>query len=1079
MTENHRAPLGGLTPERWSAVLPLLDAVIDLELGDAVTQVQRLAPDAPALRADVLALRQSARATSFLDHGADPLMAALFAGLADDSADAISEIGRFEVREVIARGGMGIVYRAFDPKLGRTVALKLLPHSVSTENIDAERFLQEARAASALDHPNVETVYDVGETPDGRLFMALAHYDGPTLQERIEHGAPGLTEVIALAAQVADGLAAVHRAGIAHRDIKPANLVLSGDGIVKIIDFGIAKASRVEQSVGDAVLGTVSYMSPEQSRGDAVDHRTDIWSLGVVLYEMLTGNKPFVAATPPELLRQIRSGTAPPVAERRPDVPPALSAIVERCLAKLPDDRYDSADVLAAHLRSLQLSTSSANAAPVGRWDARRVGRVQHIIAGVVALLVMFTVVALVRHYDRADVMPVASSIAVLPFAPVTADTSTARLGRDLAITVAATVDGVGNIRTAEPLTILAQVDRGAIRSFDIDRSLANGLNARSFLRGTLVRMGDSVRLDLALFETASGDQLARMGVAGRVDDIVGLSDSTAFELLRAVWRRGEAPPPSIAAVTTQSVPALRAYLAGEDALAGADFVAAVHLFEEAFAIDSSFWIAYWRSIYPRVYEGSPADSATMARLLAHRGELPEADRLLIEAGYTSDTTDTRLGRLRRLANRYPSYWPAAYELANSLVHFGPYVGTELHESRAALERFVRLNPGFAPAWEHLSWIALLQRDTVGAAVALQQWRRRVDPAPSEPSSAELALTLLRNPGRVGTGVMDAVRPVVLEHVLPLSPEVLGTTFLTYGLPAATVLLADSVLALGPGAATAGGFWLGKAFAWAARGGWDSTAVALSEAIPLSGDRWYPLRAYGLMAAGVVLGSVAPQTAAGWRASASAAALAPAAHGGIEANSSPHAARRAELAWLDGILSFARRDRNGVVQARHRVEQAGADFSPQLQRSLTAFEAALGGDSAGAARALADLELEVARTGAASGRDHPFTASVHRLAASRWLLAVGDTAAAERLLPWHEAVLWQIHELIGAANRAFAPLALIEQARIANARGRHADAERHYRALLWSYDRPPARHAPWLAEARRVLETSPAPAERR
>ena len=208
-----------------------------------------------------------------------------------------AHLGPYEIRAELGHGGMGVVYTAHDPRLKRTVAIKLLPPELTRDETAKRRFLQEAQAASALDHPNICTIHDVGETAGGELYLVMAHYEGETLKTRIDRGPLALDDAVDIATQVGQGLAEAHGAGIVHRDIKPANLLITKGGVVKILDFGLAKLAGVEgvTQTGTAV-GTVAYMSPEQTMGQDVDHRTDIWSLGVVLYEMLAGKPPFRGA---------------------------------------------------------------------------------------------------------------------------------------------------------------------------------------------------------------------------------------------------------------------------------------------------------------------------------------------------------------------------------------------------------------------------------------------------------------------------------------------------------------------------------------------------------------------------------------------------------------------------------------------------------------------------------------------------------------------------------------------------------------------------------------------------------------
>ncbi len=270
-------------------------------------------------------------------------------------------VAHYRILDHLGTGGMGIVYQAADTKLERTVALKFLPYALTRDQRAKERFLQEARAASGLDHPNICTIHEVGETAEGQLYLAMACYDGETLGRRIERGPLPVAEAVDIARQTAKGLAKAHRLGIVHRDVKPANLMLTGDGLVKILDFGIAKLAGAAGGtrVGFAV-GTPAYMSPEQARGENVDQRTDVWALGVVLYEMLTAERPFRGADREAVVAALQRDEPARLSTLRPEVPPELERIVGRMLAKSPADRYANIGEALADLDKLPAKAPAA-----------------------------------------------------------------------------------------------------------------------------------------------------------------------------------------------------------------------------------------------------------------------------------------------------------------------------------------------------------------------------------------------------------------------------------------------------------------------------------------------------------------------------------------------------------------------------------------------------------------------------------------------------------------------------------------------------------------------------------------------
>jgi serine/threonine protein kinase/tetratricopeptide (TPR) repeat protein len=259
-------------------------------------------------------------------------------------------VGPYRILDEIGRGGMGVVYRARDERLDRTVALKMLPRHL-VEDLEAKaRLTAEARAAARLEHANIATIYDIGEAPDGRVYFAMAFYSGETLEERIRRGPLEVEDALDILSQVAEGVDRAHGAGIVHRDIKPANILITSDGVAKILDFGIAKISDVGRTISGVKIGTVAYMSPEQARGRTVDHRSDLWSLGVLVYEMLTGRRPFEGDQDDAVLYAIVHEPAAPPSSLQRGLSPGIDHALEKALQKKPPDRYQSAQEIAEAL---------------------------------------------------------------------------------------------------------------------------------------------------------------------------------------------------------------------------------------------------------------------------------------------------------------------------------------------------------------------------------------------------------------------------------------------------------------------------------------------------------------------------------------------------------------------------------------------------------------------------------------------------------------------------------------------------------------------------------------------------------
>src|SRR5438128_2875740 len=357
-----------MRPEEWERCVEIFSAALRRQSEQRAAFIDHACAGDESLRREVMLLLCSHEESG--DFISAPVFVSAPELLTDDDPDALvgTQIGPYRIESVLGRGGMGVVYLALDERLGRKVGLKLLPQSLAADMTHLGRLKREARTASALNHPNIVTIHEIGEA-DSTSYIASELIDGETLRHRLARGPIALNEAIDIATQVASALAAAHNAGIVHRDIKPENIMLRPDGYVKVLAFGIAKLTEsafaeataegagsmtpAETNLG-SVLGTVRYMSPEQACGAHVDNRTDIWSVGVVLYEMVTGQTPFTGNTPSEVMSSILEKEPPPLGSYVAHTPAELQQIISKTLRKHREERYHSAHELLEALKDLR-----------------------------------------------------------------------------------------------------------------------------------------------------------------------------------------------------------------------------------------------------------------------------------------------------------------------------------------------------------------------------------------------------------------------------------------------------------------------------------------------------------------------------------------------------------------------------------------------------------------------------------------------------------------------------------------------------------------------------------------------------
>jgi tetratricopeptide (TPR) repeat protein/TolB-like protein/predicted Ser/Thr protein kinase len=632
-------------------------------------------------------------------------------------------LSRYEIVDEISRGGMGVVYRARDVRLNREVALKVLPPKLVADPARRARFVQEAQAASALEHPHIAVIHEIDEV-DGISFIAMELVRGEKLSDLIARGPVPAGRALDLAVEIAEGLARAHDKGIVHRDLKPANVMLTEDGHAKIIDFGLAKL--VEALGGDSgqtvlknetdpgmVLGTATYMSPEQARGGKVDHRSDIFSFGIVLHEMLTGRPPFRGKTGIDTMHAILHDPVPPL----PGLGPTASAeatgdvqrLLEKCLAKDPESRYQGMRDVVVDLRAARrrlestatsaVGTAAAKAARSGAWTREGMMHAQQYVYYGVALVVaaLIGIGALMSRFKPSNATPGAAadtgkpSVAVLYFENNTGNQQLdwLRTGlTDMLVTDLSQSPDVEVLPTDRLVQILGDMRRQDDRviSFDTVQEIAKRAGVRSVLLGSYVKAGETIRINIKLQEAATGKIVTseRVEAAGEsnlfpmVDDLtrrikakfVTASDPTKPLLTSPVTmtaRTGLSIDRDLRDVTTSSIEAYRYYAEGISLHERGRELMAVAPLEKAVEIDPDFALGLMKLAVVHSNLGhSNLRRQYAERALQHVDRLTPRERFYIEGYYYSDRTET-LGKAIDAYKKGLDVYPDAASSRNNL----------------------------------------------------------------------------------------------------------------------------------------------------------------------------------------------------------------------------------------------------------------------------------------------------------------------------------------------------------------------------------------------------------------------------
>src|SRR5437773_1787662 len=598
--------------ERWKQVNDLFQSAVERAPGERAAFLHEACHGDEGLRREVDSLLSShERAENFIEVPAFEVAPEL---ATNDSADALvgKLLGHYCIESLVGVGGMGEVYLARDERLGRKAALKLLPEHLTIDEAQLGRFKNEARSASALNHPNILTVYEIGAEGD-RQFIATEFIEGMTLRASIASGRINLHAAVESAVQLASALAAAHEAGVVHRDIKTENIMLRPDGYAKVLDFGIAKLTEqrlasddhtvettgVLQTRPGLVLGTAHYMSPKQARGQKVDARSDIWSLGVVLYEVVGGSPPFRGETPSDCIASILTTEPPPLSGVLPDVPVKLESILQKALRKNSDERYQTINEMLADLRALKGKLETESSLPQTKTRAESiVSKIKRHKRGVLltlaAALLVVAAVAYFFFFAAPAPLPNEKSIAVLPFENLSEEKSNAYFADGIQDEILTRLSKIADLKVISRTSTQRYKKKSQKLS-----EIADQLGVANLLEGSVQKTNDQVRVNVQLIRAANDSHLWAETFDRRLTDIFSVESEVARTIadrLRAKLTGQEEQV--IAARPTDNPEAYDAYLRGlaytlKTGNSPANTLAAQKYLKEAVRLDSKFALAW------------------------------------------------------------------------------------------------------------------------------------------------------------------------------------------------------------------------------------------------------------------------------------------------------------------------------------------------------------------------------------------------------------------------------------------------------------------------------------------------------
>ncbi|MFZ3217072.1 MAG: protein kinase [Candidatus Acidiferrales bacterium] len=674
-------------------------------------------------------------------------------------------VSHYRIVEKVGAGGMGVVYRAHDDRLGRDVALKFLPAELNDDKNARALLIREARTASALNHPNICTIYDVGEA-DGRSYIVMEFVNGRSLAEQIPEGGLPTDTVIRYGEQIADAMAHAHEHGVIHRDLKTPNVMVMPGGRVKVLDFGLAKhmtpgeISLKTQSISTltsegAIVGTMHYMAPELFRGDSADARSDLWALGVVLYEMANGKRPFRGRTSYELSSMILHDSPPPLRE---NVPLGLRSVIEHCLAKDPAQRYQHAGEIRAALEALRTNSSVIPASAIQPSailpppEITRPARMRRAVLASLAALAVLLIAALAWKlvevkWRGAPAVGAASiqSLAVLPLENLTGDPKQDYFADGMCDALITDLSQVKKLRVISRTSVMQYKDK-----HESPAQIAEELGVDALVEGSVLRSGDRVRISAELVQPQTGQNLWARSYERTVTDILSLQSEVARDIVTQIQIQLTQPEQERLAKARTVVPAAYdAYLQGNyyaSKRTGEAVTQAIGYYRQAIQLDPTYAPSY----------AGLAGALTLAadyKDVPSSQVLPEAEAAAVKALQLDDTLASAhavLGFIRF----YRLEWPGVLD---------------------EFERAIQLNPGEANS-HHWYALALADAGRSDEAISEMKLAQELDPR-SLIINANLSWVLYLA-GKDDEAVAQAQKTIAMDPSFAVAHGYLGQAYL-------------------------------------------------------------------------------------------------------------------------------------------------------------------------------------------------------------------------------------------------------------------------------------------------------------